>query len=716
MCRIPLGLLAACVFSLFPISSYAEGTGAGKGEELAPLVEHVYPRSVSVYGGDLVIIQGYYFDVTPGATVTLDGVPVAEVSHLSGGYSIEFITPAHAAGTSQLTVTNADGQSGSIELSFDEVTVEGVTPNAGSSVLPNTVSILGKGFGRTGMRVTFGGVDAVGELSLRLGASGYNEIRCTTPTGITGPVDVVVYDKMGGSSTLADGYTFLANTAYGLGDSEGSYLGGDRTNVNLQYYDPGAQYRVRFGDVEVAAFYYTEWNSEFGPPSVGVRCITPPHAPGLVDVTVFVDDESWFFEDEWNYVVRPENDQDGVAIPIAPNDAVLGDNSTAVITTGRYVDACSARTREVFYELSSLESGVLSISLCADSAYNIVSLYNGFNSFASSIPSAIACGGPDGCPTTSPDTRLIVAPIEACTPYYIGVATEGAGVVPGGPFLLETDFTPDGQESFEPLPNDEPAGAESLEYGVPVTVELQCASRTPLASDETRQEADLWYVVHATQRGRLTLATCPLDPQDTQPDFPLLEVYDAALQQLGLIETTYCNFAQDIELPASGNYYVRVVKFDILHNGPYSLTAQFPNLQEGEPDEGLEEGIEEGVAEGVQEGEEEGALVEEGEGEEDGEGSGVPLVHDADSDGDFRISFGELLRVIQLRNASAVHCAPGTEDGFAPGAGETGCAPHTADYAPQDWGIALNECLRVIQMYNAPGYFRCNTGEDGYCI
>lgn len=90
--------------------------------------------------------------------------------------------------------------------------------------------------------------------------------------------------------------------------------------------------------------------------------------------------------------------------------------------------------------------------------------------------------------------------------------------------------------------------------------------------------------------------------------------------------------------------------------------------------------------------------------------------HAADTDGDWSISLGELLRVIQFYNLDALQCAPGTEDGFAPGSGDTACAPHSADYNPQNWQIELSELLRMIQFYNSlNGAFRPDAaGEDGY--
>ncbi|HPO15780.1 MAG TPA: C1 family peptidase [Candidatus Hydrogenedentes bacterium] len=146
-------------------------------------------------------------------------------------------------------------------------------------------------------------------------------------------------------------------------------------------------------------------------------------------------------------------------------------------------------------------------------------------------------------------------------------------------------------------------------------------------------------------------------------------------------------------------------------------------MEEGE---GVEEGAEEGegIVEGAEEGE--GEVVEgegtaegeggvaEGEGTAEGEGQ-VDFWHSADQDQDNIVSLSELLRLIQFFNSGGYHCAPGTEDGYAPGVGDVSCAPHASDYTGQDWEINLSELLRLIQFFNSGGYHTCEGSEDGFC-
>ncbi|HPO15120.1 MAG TPA: M4 family metallopeptidase [Candidatus Hydrogenedentes bacterium] len=139
---------------------------------------------------------------------------------------------------------------------------------------------------------------------------------------------------------------------------------------------------------------------------------------------------------------------------------------------------------------------------------------------------------------------------------------------------------------------------------------------------------------------------------------------------------------------------------------------------EGSTEEGETEGQSEGVSEGDVEGE--GAIESEGSPEEgalEGEGEVNDGIHSADPNGDHTISLSELLRIIQFFNSNGFHCQAGSEDGYAPGPGDTACAPHDSDYNAQDWHISLSELLRIIQFFNSGGYHYCpgEDTEDGYC-
>jgi parallel beta-helix repeat protein len=142
-------------------------------------------------------------------------------------------------------------------------------------------------------------------------------------------------------------------------------------------------------------------------------------------------------------------------------------------------------------------------------------------------------------------------------------------------------------------------------------------------------------------------------------------------------------------------------------------------IPEGVADgEGLVEGEAEGIAEGLNEGAVEGEGLPEGEGVLEGEGVSegeAPVVfHAADQDGDLSIGLSELLRVVQLFWIGGLRCNPEAEQGFDAGVLPRDCAPHSGDFAPQDWRIRMGELLRIVQLYNAGGYSFSPGSEDSF--
>lgn len=94
---------------------------------------------------------------------------------------------------------------------------------------------------------------------------------------------------------------------------------------------------------------------------------------------------------------------------------------------------------------------------------------------------------------------------------------------------------------------------------------------------------------------------------------------------------------------------------------------------------------------------------------------GAFLSLDGDQNGS--LGFQELLRAIQFYNSEQYHCDAGSEDGFAPGAGDQTCDPMNSDYDGQAWALSLSELLRLIQLYSSGSYQVCPSGgtDDGFC-
>ena len=82
-------------------------------------IKAMTPQPGSTSGGSSVTITGT--GIQPGATITIGGAPTAATIYAGSMY---LITPAHAAGTVEVVVTNSSGQSTSLEGGYTYVPPE----------------------------------------------------------------------------------------------------------------------------------------------------------------------------------------------------------------------------------------------------------------------------------------------------------------------------------------------------------------------------------------------------------------------------------------------------------------------------------------------------------------------------------------------------------------------------------------------------------------
>jgi phosphatidylserine/phosphatidylglycerophosphate/cardiolipin synthase-like enzyme len=180
----------------------------GGGGDPAPTIASVSPDSGSTQGGTAVTINGSNF--LANASVTFGGAAAASVN-VTGATSLTAVTPARAAGSVNVTVTNTDGQSATLVNGFTyqapppgpAPTVTSVSPPNGPTTGGNTVTIAGTNFA-AGATVTFGGSPGS-----NINVIGGTSISVVAPAHSAGSVDVAVTNADGQSGSLADGYTFV---------------------------------------------------------------------------------------------------------------------------------------------------------------------------------------------------------------------------------------------------------------------------------------------------------------------------------------------------------------------------------------------------------------------------------------------------------------------------------------------------------------------------
>ena len=175
----------------------------------APIISGIFPKSGPSGGGTLIDVHGSGFQV--GATVTIDGVETQTYPVESSG-GIRLLVPPHLAGTADVAVINPDGQRATVRDGFTYVdstgpvttgarpSISSISPTIGVTGGGTYVRIAGTAF-EPGLSVTLGGV--VFRPNVFDG-----EFMVVTLPHAAGPVDVVVTNPGGQSSTLPGGYTF----------------------------------------------------------------------------------------------------------------------------------------------------------------------------------------------------------------------------------------------------------------------------------------------------------------------------------------------------------------------------------------------------------------------------------------------------------------------------------------------------------------------------
>jgi len=175
----------------------------GPGLPPPPVPGSVFPKYGSTKGGETVTVTGTGFE--EDSLVYIDGEPV-EVLAVVGTSQIKVKTNPHAAGSVDVAVVNADGQTGLLEGGFiylvEPPFIGAVVPDSGLVSGGTNVVIQGKNFA-AGAKVLWGGQPLGGLIVLPP-----DQITVVAPAHAAGSVSVTVTNPDGLSDTRIDGYTY----------------------------------------------------------------------------------------------------------------------------------------------------------------------------------------------------------------------------------------------------------------------------------------------------------------------------------------------------------------------------------------------------------------------------------------------------------------------------------------------------------------------------
>lgn len=289
------------------------------------------PDSGSLLGGEVVYINGTF--LSPGATVTVDGVAAPNVFYESD-QRIGFTTPPGSSeGLKDITVTNPDGQSRTQpNIFYYQIyppQIVFISPDSRYLISNPIISIFGRNF-YPGVTVTIGGINAAVENYAP------DSLVVRTPNLSVGTYDVVITNPNGDIVTRPEGFTYNPTPPPGpnsnITPNQGSYMGGTSITITgINFFEGVA---VTIGGQPVTNLIYHSENL--------LTALTPAGSVGARDVVIRnIDDQSRTITGGFTYTGLPVP----VVTSVTPNFgptvggtdiAINGSNfaANAVVTIG----------------------------------------------------------------------------------------------------------------------------------------------------------------------------------------------------------------------------------------------------------------------------------------------------------------------------------------------------------------------------------------------
>jgi hypothetical protein len=209
----------------------------------APTVTSVSPTTGLTSGGTSVTVTGTGFSGTPA--VSFGGVAATGVT-VNSATSITAISPAHAAGAVDVTVTTPNGTSAagsSDSFTYSDVpAITSVSPSSGPAAGGTAITITGVGFA-PGSTVVIG--QGSGATSTAIPATNVTVVSPTTITATTGggaiagSWNVFVVNSAGAGTGAQFTYQVLPPTITSISPNSGPTAGGTAITITGTNFSPG---------------------------------------------------------------------------------------------------------------------------------------------------------------------------------------------------------------------------------------------------------------------------------------------------------------------------------------------------------------------------------------------------------------------------------------------------------------------------------------------
>jgi hypothetical protein len=331
----------------FTFTGWDGGDAAG-GTGQAPTINSVSPNTGSATGGTVLTITGTNF--AAGAKVTL-GNSVATSVTLVSDTTITATTPANAAGGRvDLTVSNTDGQSGTMSPGFIYMLptpkVASVTPVSGPTTGGTAITINGTNF-FAGATVSLGGKAATGVTVVNS-----TTIMATTNTHNSGAVGVTVTNVDGQSAFLANSFTYNASapapTVSSVSPNTGLTTGGTAVTITGTNFAAGAT--VTVGNIAATNVSLVS--------ATTITATTPAHAAGAVSVSVTnLDAQIGTLASGFTYTAPPPP----TLTSVTPNSGVRGTTVPVTLTGTNFTAATGTEDVDVAVTGTGITIGAITV-------------------------------------------------------------------------------------------------------------------------------------------------------------------------------------------------------------------------------------------------------------------------------------------------------------------------------------------------------------------
>jgi acid phosphatase len=260
-----------------------------------PFVSSVTPNTGTTAGGTSITITGSGF--TTGATVIMGGVPATNVN-VSGGTTITALTPAHAAGAVDVTVTNTNGLSSTLIGGFTYSLPGGETVLLADDFNDNSLDgakwvagNLYSGFTDTSIAaIERNQRFEIGPLRQAMSGSHYNGIKSASFYNFTGAYCYVQLVQPGSANTTADAMFTLGNSVenyYRIFVEGGSLIFQERINgvkttlLTMAYDAAGHRFlRIRHNSSSGSVIFETAPDNN-GLPGAWTQRFSKPWGPSV---------------------------------------------------------------------------------------------------------------------------------------------------------------------------------------------------------------------------------------------------------------------------------------------------------------------------------------------------------------------------------------------------------------------------------------------------